>query len=235
MHPILRTVLQRLGLGLITLLIFSSLEMLPGGFAQQILGQSATPETVTAFNRELGLDRPAVVRYFEWIGLQGDFGTSYAGAGGTVKRYVGELIAPRLYYTTVFAALIAVPLALVMGILAALFRNSWLDRIMNSMTLATVALPEFFVAYVLIFFSAIKLRFNLRAGFPALKMSSKARTLSWQRTLGHGQSNDPMRLFSQCPPVCAPSRRRSFFRTSANLRPQGVASAVSSCERSELT
>ena len=73
MHPVLRTVLQRLGLGLITLLavsiiIFSALSLLPGGYAQNILGQGATPETVAAFNKELGLDRPAPVRYVEWIG-----------------------------------------------------------------------------------------------------------------------------------------------------------------------
>ena len=86
MHPILRTVLQRLGLGLLTLfivsiVIFSSLEMLPGGFAEAILGQGATPETVAAFNQEIGLDRPAVVRYVEWIGnvLQGDFGYVLCG------------------------------------------------------------------------------------------------------------------------------------------------------------
>ena len=70
MHPVLRTVLQRLGLGIVTLLavsviIFSSLEMLPGGYAENVLGQSATPETVAAFKRDLGLDRPATVRYFE--------------------------------------------------------------------------------------------------------------------------------------------------------------------------
>jgi peptide/nickel transport system permease protein len=168
MHPIVRTVLQRLGLGLLTLfivsiVIFSSLEMLPGGFAEAILGQSATPETVEAFNREIGLDRPAVVRYVEWIGgvLQGDFGTSYAGAGGIIKRHVSDMIAPRLYNTfflAIMAAVIAVPLALTLGVLAALHRNSLFDRIVNSVTLTTIALPEFFVAYVLMFFFAIKFR-----------------------------------------------------------------------------
>ena len=102
MHPVLRTVLQRLGLGIITLLavsviIFSSLEFLPGGYAENVLGQSATPETVAAFKHELGLDRPAAVRYFEWIGnaLQGDFGYSYSGLSGSMKRDVATTIAPR--------------------------------------------------------------------------------------------------------------------------------------------
>lgn len=168
MHPVLRTVLQRLGLGVLTLLvvsvvIFASLEMLPGGFAEAILGQSATPETVAAFNHEIGLDRPATVRYVEWIGniLHGDFGYSYAGLGGSIKRSVSQLIGPRLYNTfflAILTAVFAVPLALFLGVLAALHRNSWFDRAVNSVTLTTIAMPEFFIAYVLMFFFAIKNR-----------------------------------------------------------------------------
>jgi peptide/nickel transport system permease protein len=168
MHPVVRTVLQRLGLGLLTLLvvsviIFSTLELLPGGFAEAILGQGATPETVANFNKELGLDRPAPVRYFEWIGgvLTGDFGTSYAGVGGSNRRSVSELILPRLYNTFFLAAMtavVAVPLSLLLGILAALYRNSLYDRVVNSTTLSTIAMPEFFIAYVLMFVFAVKLR-----------------------------------------------------------------------------
>jgi peptide/nickel transport system permease protein len=164
MHPVLRTVLQRLGLGLLTLvavsaIIFSTLEFLPGGFAEAILGQGATPETVAAFNKQLGLDRPAFTRYFEWLfgALQGDFGKSFAGAGGWREdnvRYVSDIIGPRLYNTFFLAgitALVAVPLALVLGLLCALYRNSWFDRVANASTLTTIASPEFFVAYVLMF------------------------------------------------------------------------------------
>ena len=135
--------------------------MLPGGFAEAILGQGATPETVAAFNREIGIDRPATVRYFEWIGgvVMGDFGYSYAGLGGTIKRSVTEIIAPRLYNTFFLAlmtAIVAVPLSLFLGVMAALYRNSWYDRIVNSVTLTTIATPEFFIAYLLMFFFAIK-------------------------------------------------------------------------------
>jgi peptide/nickel transport system permease protein len=171
MHPVLKTVLQRLGLGFLTLLavsviIFSSLELLPGGFAEAILGQSATPETIAAFNKSLGLDRPATVRYFEWLGgaVQGDFGKSFAGAGGWRQenvRFVSDIIGPRLYNTfflAAFAAVIAVPLALALGLLTALYRNSWFDRIANATTLTTIASPEFFVAYVLLFILAAKLK-----------------------------------------------------------------------------
>ncbi|PZF76712.1 ABC transporter permease [Aestuariivirga litoralis] len=182
MHPVLKTVLQRLGLGLLTLfvvsvLIFASLEMLPGGFAQAILGQGATPETVAAFNHQLGLDRPATVRYFEWIWnvLHGDFGYSYAGAGGSIKQSVSGIIAPRLYNTfflAIMTAIIAVPLALFLGIMAALYRNSLYDRAVNAVTLTTIATPEFFIAYLLMFFFAIKLKW-----FPSLSTVSDSTSI----------------------------------------------------------
>jgi peptide/nickel transport system permease protein len=168
MHPVLRTVLQRLGLGLLTLfivsiVIFMSLELLPGGFAEAILGQGATPETVAAFNREIGLDRPAYVRYVEWIAgvVRGDFGYSYAGLGGSIKRSVTEMIAPRLYNTfflAIMTAIFAVPLSLFLGVMAALYRNSFYDRTVNAVTLTTIAAPEFFIAYILMFIFAVKLR-----------------------------------------------------------------------------
>lgn len=180
MHPVIRTVLQRLGLGLLTLfavsvIIFSTLEMLPGGFAEAILGQGATPETVAAFNKSLGLDRPPTTRYVEWVtgAVQGDFGKSFAGAGGWRSenvRTVSSIIGPRLYNTFFMAgltAIIAVPLALGLGLLTALYRNTWFDRIANATTLTTIASPEFFVAYILVFFLAVKLRW-----FPPLSTVS---------------------------------------------------------------
>ncbi|MCA3559537.1 MAG: ABC transporter permease [Aestuariivirga sp.] len=182
MHPVLKTVLQRLGLGLLTLfvvsvMIFASLEMLPGGFAEAILGQGATPETVAAFNHQLGLDRPAALRYFEWIGnvLHGDFGYSYAGAGGSIKKSVSAIIAPRLYNTfflAIMTAIFAVPLALFLGIMAALHRNSLFDRAVNAATLTTIATPEFFIAYLLMFFFAIQLKW-----FPSLSTVSEGTSL----------------------------------------------------------
>jgi len=177
MHPVLKTILQRLGLGLFTLfavsiIIFGSLQMLPGGYAQNILGQGATPETVANFNHQLGLDRPATVRYVEWVGnaLRGDFGNSYSGTTGNIKRSVSAIIAPRLFNTfflAAMAAVIAVPLSLLLGVLAALYRNSWYDRLVNSVTLTTIAMPEFFIAYLLLFFFAVKLRW-----FPTLSTVS---------------------------------------------------------------
>ena len=100
MHPVIKTVLQRLALGVMTLffvslVIFSGVEMLPGDFTQAVLGQAATEETVAAFRRELGLDQPAYMRYFNWIGgvATGDFGTSFSGrASSGVCTGSGDVI-----------------------------------------------------------------------------------------------------------------------------------------------
>ncbi len=166
LHPITRTVLSRLILGLMTLvlvsaLIFMVVALLPGDFARAILGPNATPETVAAFRHEVGLDRPALARYLEWISgaVRGDFGLSFSSRSGNT-RTVAEMILPRFRNTLFlagFAALMAVPLAITLGVLSALYRNSWLDRTVNAMTLTSISLPEFFVAYLLMFFFVVKI------------------------------------------------------------------------------
>lgn len=168
MNPITRMVVQRLVLGLLTMLavsvvIFAAIAMLPGDFARAVLGQSATPETIAAFQRELGLDRPIVERYLEWIwgAVQGDFGESFASAGSLNghARTVASLVEPRLantFFLGAIAAVIAVPLSLALGILTALYQNSIFDRAVNLISLTAVSVPEFFVAYVLMLFLAIK-------------------------------------------------------------------------------
>lgn len=165
--PVLATtIIQRLISGLLTLfivsvIIFLAVEFLPGDFASAVLGQAATPETVAAFRHDLGLDKPAVLRYFDWIGgvLQGDFGQAFSGRGAGTGREVIAIIGPRLWNTFRLAgvtALIAVPLAVSLGVLAALFRNSWFDRALNTITLTTISVPEFFLAYMLMLLLAVK-------------------------------------------------------------------------------
>ncbi|MDH5528666.1 MAG: ABC transporter permease [Paracoccaceae bacterium] len=156
MSVIWTMIAKRLGLGLLTLfiislIIFGATELLPGDLAKSILGQSATPETVAAFRRELGLDLPAHTRYLNWLfgALQGDFGTSLAN-----KRPISDLIATRLgntLFLALYAAAISVPLSLTLGVLAALYRNSIFDRAVNALALTSISFPEFFVAYILIF------------------------------------------------------------------------------------
>ncbi len=161
MPPLMKVVLQRLALGLLTLFAVSVIiafvvELLPGDITQAILGQTATPETVAAFRKEIGLDRPAYVRYVEWLGgiFHGDLGQSLAS-----KREISEFVGTRLSNTLFLgglAAASAVPLALFLGLLAALYRNSIYDRVVNLLTLTSISFPEFFVAYILILFLSVK-------------------------------------------------------------------------------
>lgn len=158
MNVLLALVIRRIGaaamtLLLVSLVVFAITSLLPGDAAEEALGQSATPEAVAALRAELGLDQPAHVRYVRWLGgmLTGNPGESLAN-----KLPVGELIATRLPNSLRLAgaaALLSVPLALLAGILAAMYRGTRLDRALSLTTLSMVAMPEFLVAtlWVLIF------------------------------------------------------------------------------------
>ena len=153
---------RRLLYGVVTLLavsflIFGGTELLPGDVAEAILGQGATPEAVAAIRADLDLDRPAWERYADWLGgiLSGDLGTSL-----TSKRPIDEMIGARLGNTLTLAAvaaIVSVPLALLLGLLAALYRNTIFDRVLSVGTVSTVSMPEFFVGYLLILVFAILL------------------------------------------------------------------------------
>lgn len=159
MPLVIRIILQRLALGIATLfaisiVIFGAIELLPGDVAQQILGQSATPETVEALRIQLGLDRPAVVRYFDWLTsvMQGDFGISLV-SGRPILEVIGQRLEATAFLAVV-TAIVAVPLSVGLGILTALWRNSIFDRIANVSTLASISFPEFFIGYILIYLLA---------------------------------------------------------------------------------
>jgi len=161
MGDIVTIVLKRLGLGVITLLvisiiIFFAVEMLPGDIAQAVLGQGATQENLAAMRKEMGLDRPAPIRYFEWLGgaVTGDFGKSLV-SGTPVAEAIGPRFRNTLFLAT-YAAVIAVPVSIFLGILVALFRNSVFDRVANVVTLTSISSPEFFLGYILILFIAVK-------------------------------------------------------------------------------
>lgn len=170
MKNVFLLILKRLGLSLITIfvisvIIFIGVELLPGDVAETVLGQSATPETVEAFRKELKLDLPPHIRYGEWLKdfVNGDFGTSLANG-----RPVSELIGWRLYNTLFLAvttAMIAVPLAIFLGLLAAFYRNTVFDKLISITTLSFISFPEFFIAYILISLLSVKL--NL---FPSLSI-----------------------------------------------------------------
>ncbi|MDB9707258.1 ABC transporter permease [Planktotalea frisia] len=154
-HPLLSFAFQRGGSGVVSLffvsvLIFIGTAMLPGDAAQSILGQTATPEALAELRAELGLNDPLPVRYWKWIAafLQGDMGTSFSS-----NRPVSELLIPKLINSMILAmsaAAIALPLAISLGIIAALKSDSFLDRFISSISMLLVSVPAFLTGYILI-------------------------------------------------------------------------------------
>jgi peptide/nickel transport system permease protein len=146
-----------------SVVIFVATEILPGDVAQAVLGQSATHQAVENIRKQLNLDRPAYVRYFEWLGraVRGDFGISLAN-----RRPIATTIGPRLENTLFLAgvaAVIAVPLAILLGLLAALYRDTAFDKAISTTTLAAISMPEFLIGYLLIYLFAVKIQI-----FPSL-------------------------------------------------------------------
>ena len=161
MGDILPLVAKRLGYGLLTLLIISIIiffmvELLPGDIAQAVLGQGATPENVAALREQMGLNDPAIVRYLDWLSgaVVGNFGESII-SGERVSAIITERFVNTLFLAA-YAAAIAVPFAIVLGIIVALLRNTLFDRVVNVLTLTSISSPEFFLGYILILYLSVK-------------------------------------------------------------------------------
>ncbi|MDR3517483.1 MAG: ABC transporter permease [Azospirillaceae bacterium] len=166
-------VLSRLLIALVTLVIvsfavFFATTLLPGDTASILLGQAATPEAVAGLRTAMHLDEPALFRFLRWcLGLlRGDLGTSYAN-----NMPVATLIAGRLVNTLKLAgltALISVPLALTLGITAAMWRGSVYDRIVTIVTIGVISVPEFVVATSAVLLFAVYLKW-----LPALSFTNE--------------------------------------------------------------
>jgi peptide/nickel transport system permease protein len=159
---VLRLILIRACLGLLTLwaaslVVFLGTQLLPGDAAQAALGQQATPQLVAALRKDLGLDRPVLVRYGEWLGgfVRGDFGLSMPS-----KEPVANIIGDRIRNTGVLALItvaVLVPLSLFLGILSAVQRDRVFDHAVAGVTLALISTPEFVVGSLLALVLAVKL------------------------------------------------------------------------------
>jgi len=169
-HPIRDLVIQRTLLGFLTLLfvsmiVFAATQVLPGNAAYAVLGQTATPQSLAALEHRLGLDRPAIVQYWDWLSglLHGDLGTSLVGQ----QQPVGELVWPRVVNSAVLVVLAGVIGSIVgvlLGLTAALRRDRASDHLMSVVALAVTSLPEFAIAIALVFIFATNV-FHL---FPAV-------------------------------------------------------------------
>lgn len=160
---LLRLIGRRIAVAMLTLLtvslvIFFITSLLPGDAAQEALGQAATPETVAALREQLGLNQPAHLRYWNWLTrlMSGDPGQSMIN-NIPVKEMIGERL-PNSLRLAGISALMSVPLALLIGVLAAMYHGTLLDRSLSMLTLLMVAVPEFLVATIAVIVFAVKLR-----------------------------------------------------------------------------
>ncbi|PLP57792.1 ABC transporter permease [Mesorhizobium loti] len=158
---ILKLIAQRIALGLLLLfavsvLIFIGTQILPGDVAQSILGQSATAESLANLREALGLNDPAYIRYFRWLGgvLTGNLGTALS-SGQDIASAIGGRLWNTLFLAF-WAAAVSVPLAIVLGLLAVRYRNGFVDKLISGLALASTSLPEFFIGYLLVYFFAVQ-------------------------------------------------------------------------------
>ncbi|MGO4909983.1 ABC transporter permease [Pseudorhodobacter sp. W20_MBD10_FR17] len=153
---------------LVSILVFFASSILPGDVAEAVLGQSATPETVAALREKLGLTRPLWEQYSVWLGgfLTGDLGYSLASGAA-----VSQLILDRMSNTLILAGLtsvIAVPVSIILGLVAATFPGSLGDRLVSVGSLVLVSIPEYLTATILVMVFAIGLKW-----FPAISYSTE--------------------------------------------------------------
>jgi peptide/nickel transport system permease protein len=153
-----RVALSLLLLFFVSILIFVGMQILPGDVAQSILGQSATPQAVANIREALGLNDPAYIRYFRWLGhaLTGDLGTSLSSGQDIAAAIKGRLW--NTLFLALWAAVASVPLAILLGLVAARFRNGFIDRLISSTALASTSVPDFFIGYLFIYFLSVKFR-----------------------------------------------------------------------------
>ena len=161
-----------------SVLIFVGTELLPGDLASAILQNNATPETLAQVRLELGLDRPAYVRFFEWLGgaLHGNLGRSLSN-GVDVWKELKPRFLDTLFLAS-YAAVVAVPLAVGLGIIAAIRQGGIFDRGVNIFTLLTISVPEYFLAYILIKYVTVQLGW-----FPSIASVADTTTLGERLSL----------------------------------------------------
>lgn len=159
---ILRLIVARVWMSLVLLLgvsviVFAGTEMLPGDVAQMILGQGATQEVLEALREQLHVNDPGWLRYLHWLG-----GLTVLDLGDSLVNGVPvvELIGSRLENSLLLAAftsIVTVPVALVVGVTAAVWKDSFYDRTLNVLTVATVSVPEFLFATLAVLVFAVHL------------------------------------------------------------------------------
>ena len=137
--------------------LFVLMRVVPGDVARTILGQNASPEAVAALREQMGLDRPLLVQYGDWLwGLaRGDLGDSLR-TGHPVSTLIRQRF-PATLELTAAAMVVSLAAAIPLGILAAVRRGTWLDHLTTAVGLAGLSIPSFWLGTLLILFVALKL------------------------------------------------------------------------------
>jgi len=155
-HGIWGFVLRRMVLGLLTLLlvsvvVFAATQVLPGDPARAILGRNATPEALKSLRTQLHLGQPVLQQYGHWLGgfTQGDLGHSLAARGEPVTKLIGTRVVNSAFLM-LFAAVISIPLAIVIGTVSARRRDGPFDHATSVLMLALAAPTEFVIAIALV-------------------------------------------------------------------------------------
>ena len=162
MPPLLKLILIRIGLGLLTLLlvsivVFAATQALPGDPAQAILGREAADKArYEALRQQLNLDEPLINQYGGWLGgvVRGDMGTSIVQSGVPVTTLLRDRVINSATLVLI-AALLSIPLSIVIGAFSAVRRDSKLDSSVNLLNLMLAALPEFVIGIALVLLFAI--------------------------------------------------------------------------------
>ncbi len=140
---------------LVSLMVFSMILLVPGDPAVTLAGENATQEQIDATRERLGLNDPVIVQYWHWVSnaVQGDLGTSLYSS-----QEVTEAITQRLPATLSLAAgaiFLSLLIGLPAGVLSAIFRGRWPDRVLGLGAASALAMPNYFIAMLLILFFAI--------------------------------------------------------------------------------
>lgn len=150
---------------LVSVIVFSIIHLTPGDPALMILGEEVTPEKLVALRRQLGLDQPLPVQYGVWLSdvLHGDLGRSVRTQQPVIEA-IGERLPPTIELT-ILAMIVSLAIAMPAGIISAVRRNSASDMVSTTMALFGISMPNFFLAILLIFIFALKLRWFPPIGY----------------------------------------------------------------------
>lgn len=164
-----------------SLIIFGLTQVIPGDVAQLILGREAGEQALADFRAEFGLDDPLPVQYVNWLGgfVTGDWGRSFTSGNPAVRPLVMERLGNSMRLATM-TLIISVPVSILLGVLAALWEDSWLDNLISVLSLSVVGLPEFVTGLLLINGIALGIK---SLGLPATSSVPDGTLEDWIRQL----------------------------------------------------